>query len=261
MRPIFVVLFALLAIATSAQTPAPAQGATPGGQVFRFAGASLTEYAALYAPFSCDVVQDLVKTTADGARITTQRQTHHLYRDSQGRVRREQPIFGGARQLVVISDLVSGYEYVLDPDHSAAHRTAVKAAAAKAAREVYEGRLQRVLAAPAGATKPAVLGNRMIDGVYAEGLGYTTPIPAGALGNDRPLVIAQERWVAPDLALCLLDKRTDPREGETTIRMIDIKRAEPDPGLFQIPANYAIVEESGPFQVVFVRPRQTPPAK
>jgi len=263
MRISLAVTFALLALAAAGQTQSPAQrkGVTPGSQVFRFAGASLTEYAVLNAPFSCDVVQDLVKTAADGVRFTSQNTRHHLYRDSLGRLRSEQPLFGGARQLVVIWDLVRGYEYVLDPDHSAAHRAVVKVAGAKPAIDVYQGRLQRALAAPSGAATRVALGGQTIEGVYVEGTSYTTPLPSGALGSDRPFVVAQERWVAPDLALCLLDKRSDPREGETTIRMINLKREEPDAGLFEVPVNYAVVEETGPFQVIFTIPKSVPAAK
>ena len=248
------VLF-LLTAAGQAQVPAQRPAATSGNQVFRFAGASLTEYAVLNAPFSCKVVRELVKTAPDGVKFTTQLEVSRLCRDSQGRVRKEQPLFGGLRQLVVISDLASGYEYVLDPDHSAAHRTALKVAGAKPALEVYQGRLQRLLAEPAGVATRTGLGGQTIGGIYTEGMGYTTPLPAGTMGSDRPFAITQERWVAPDLALCLLDKRLDPREGETTTRMTDLQREEPAASLFQIPAGYTIIEEHGPFLVIFVSPQ------
>jgi len=263
MRLSFVVTFVILALAAAGQVQVPLhrEGVTPGSQVFRFAGASLTEYAVLNAPFSCNLVRDVVKTAADGTRFTSQHELDHLCRDSEGRVRREQPLFGGVRQLVIISDLVTGYEYILDPDHSAAHRTLVRVAGAKPAPEIYQGRLQRALAAPVGATTRVTLGSQMIDGVYVEGMSYTTPLPTGALGSDRPFVITQERWVAPDLALCLLDKRSDPREGEITIRVMSLKREERDPTLFQVPADYTIIEESGPFQVIFVKPQRAPAAK
>ncbi|HUP03449.1 MAG TPA: hypothetical protein VMU19_05645 [Bryobacteraceae bacterium] len=251
----------ILAVAGQAQTPAQRPSAAANTQVFRFAGASLTEYAVLNAPFQCDEIQEVVKTAPSGATFTSLQQRAHMFRDSQGLLRREQAMFGGVQHLITIFDPAGGSEYVLDPDHTAAHRIAVKVAGAKPAIEVYQGRLQRLLAEPAGATARVSLGGQTMEGVYVEGMSYSTPLPAGLLGSDRAFLITQDRWVAPDLALCILDKRSDPREGETTTRMTNIKREEPDASLFQVPKDYRVVDERGPFQIVFVRPRQAGAAK
>jgi len=46
--------------------------------------------------------------------------------------------------------------------------------------------------------------------------------------------------------MAVLSKTSDPRFGESTTKLINIEMAEPDPALFQVPAEYSIVDESRP---------------
>ena len=89
------------------------------------------------------------------------------------------------------------------------------------------------------------LGKQMIEGVECEGTRITTTLPAGAIGNENPIQTIHENWVSTDLKMTILTKHTDPRFGETTYRVININRAEPDPGLFTVPSDYKI-QEGGP---------------
>ena len=86
------------------------------------------------------------------------------------------------------------------------------------------------------------LGTQMIQGVNAEGTRITTTFPAGMYGNDRPFSMVAEHWVSTDLKITVLTKTSDPRFGENITRMENLNRTEPDPALFQIPADYEIVE-------------------
>ena len=88
------------------------------------------------------------------------------------------------------------------------------------------------------------LGSQTIEGVVAEGTRVTFTIPAGKIGNERPIVTVNERWYSPELQTIVLSKNSDPRMGETTYRLTNIDRSEPDPSLFQVPADYK-VEEGG----------------
>ena len=81
------------------------------------------------------------------------------------------------------------------------------------------------------------LGTQVIEGVTAEGTREIRTIPAGKIGNEKPIVITAERWTSPDLQTVVLSKRNDPRFGETVYKLTDIVRSEPDPSLFQPPAN------------------------
>jgi hypothetical protein len=86
------------------------------------------------------------------------------------------------------------------------------------------------------------LGTQMIEGVAAEGTRVTFTIPAGKIGNERPIVTVNERWYSPELQTIVLTKNSDPRMGETTYRLTNIDRSEPDPSLFQVPADYTVDE-------------------
>jgi hypothetical protein len=86
------------------------------------------------------------------------------------------------------------------------------------------------------------LGTQTIEGVEAEGTRVTYTIAAGKIGNERPIVTVNERWYSPELQTVVLSKNSDPRMGETTYRLTNISRDEPDPSLFQVPADYTVKE-------------------
>jgi hypothetical protein len=84
------------------------------------------------------------------------------------------------------------------------------------------------------------LGSRDFDGVRADGKRTTHTIPAGAIGNEKPIAIVSERWFSPELNVVVMSRTSDPRSGETVYRLTDIKRGEPPPELFRVPADYKI---------------------
>lgn len=87
-------------------------------------------------------------------------------------------------------------------------------------------------------TKTEQLGSRNIEGVETEGTRSVTTIPAGAIGNERPIETIYEKWYSKELQLVVMSKRSDPRFGEQTYRLTNIVRSEPDPSLFSVPAGY-----------------------
>lgn len=100
----------------------------------------------------------------------------------------------------------------------------------------------RARAAAAGTTTPPVnkesLGVKSMEGVSAEGTRETQTIEAGAIGNDRPIQIVNERWYSPDLQTEMMTRHTDPRSGEQVVRLTNVRLSEPDATLFQVPAGY-----------------------
>jgi hypothetical protein len=86
------------------------------------------------------------------------------------------------------------------------------------------------------------LGQRMIEGVMAEGTRSTTMIPAGGVGNEQPLTIVSEQWFSPELQVFVYTRHSDPRSGETTYRLANIVRAEQDRSLFEVPPDYTLKE-------------------
>jgi hypothetical protein len=94
------------------------------------------------------------------------------------------------------------------------------------------------LHAPRGPGVLTPLPAREIEGVRANGERTTWTIPAGQLGNEKPIEIVREVWTAPDLVLTLATRDFDPRSGEVNYRLTNLKRGEPDPALMKPPADF-----------------------
>lgn len=86
------------------------------------------------------------------------------------------------------------------------------------------------------------LGTQAVNGVAAQGTRTTMTIAAGQIGNDRPIQVVSERWFSTDLQMLVKSSNSDPRFGETTYNLTSINQAAPDPSLFQIPADYTVLQ-------------------
>ena len=263
----------ILAVAASAQNPGPGRGrgrfgppaadaAAPGGARFLGAEAGMPGRVVKNAPYSADMVTETTQTLADGNHIR-QSGTAKVYRDTEGRTRREQSLnaLGGLAptsnlpQVVFINDPVAGFNYALNPQN----RTAAKSAWARPGRggqapgssqPMARLRQQSVDRSAANAgrrgrggaarqnIKSESLSRQTIEGVPADGTRTTMTIAAGQMGNEQPIQIVTERWYSPDLQMVVLSKRTDPRMGETVTRLANISRVEPPSSLFEPPADY-----------------------
>jgi hypothetical protein len=100
----------------------------------------------------------------------------------------------------------------------------------------------------------------MIEGVEAKGVKTTRTIPAGEIGNDRPIEIVFEQWHSEELGVDVLTKRSDPRAAETTYKLTNIQRTEPLPSLFQPPPDYE-VQENKDIIMQRIEPAETKDAK
>lgn len=92
-------------------------------------------------------------------------------------------------------------------------------------------------------TRTEELGTRDFEGTLAEGTKKITTIPAGAIGNERPIEIIYERWYSKDLELVVYSKQSDPRVGDQTYRLTNLIRSEPDSSLFSVPQGYRVLAE------------------
>jgi hypothetical protein len=164
--------------------------------------------------------------------------------------------------FVEIQDPVAGFQYTLDIQNHVAHRVALQVADATPGRVTVAPRV--VSAANGGGAQvqdnlhpqasSEALGQQMIEGVMTEGRRTTVTYPAGSRGNDRPIVTTSEQWYSKELRLTVLSRRSDPRSGDSITRFTNISRTEPDPALFQVPPDYTIVDETGPFTIQYTRP-------
>jgi hypothetical protein len=100
------------------------------------------------------------------------------------------------------------------------------------------------------------LGQQVIEGVAAEGHRTVQTWPAGAVGNDRPFQVVSENWYSAEIKETVLSTNSDPRSGENTTKLINIGRSEPDASLFMPPADYTVVDETGPFQIQWTGTKQ-----
>jgi len=216
------------------------------------------------SPYSAVAVTENVQTLADGNRIV-QNHSEKLYRDGQGRERSEQALKSGF--TAVISDPVAKTGYTLNSEARTARQNPgvsffnIRTQHADAVNSAAQTKLADALlaternlkllessgggrgAAPSKADANVVtedLPPQNVEGVYATGKRVTRTIPAGQIGNEKPIVTVEEVWYSPDLRMNVMTKRSDPRSGENTYRLTNISRAEPDPNLFQVPADYTV---------------------
>jgi hypothetical protein len=206
------------------------------------------------APYSATAVIETTQTLADGTNINRKIQSN-VYRDSQGRVRREMtlpaigPIASGgqSKSFVLIHDPVAGTAYELRADTKTATQLPARAGGPKnpdALQNKFEQRVQQEIAN--GTLKKDDLGTQTINGVQAQGTRYTRTIAAGQIGNDKPISVVDERWYSADLQIVVKSTRTDPRMGTTSYTVTNIQRTEPAASLFTVPSDYTVTQAKGP---------------
>jgi hypothetical protein len=85
------------------------------------------------------------------------------------------------------------------------------------------------------------LGELVIEGVTASGARVSAVVPAGQIGNEKPLTFSSEAWYSPELSIIAMSKVSDPVTGDTNFQLTKLRRGEPNPDLFTVPAEYRIV--------------------
>lgn len=224
------------------------------------------------APYSATAITETTQVLSDGNKIVNT-SSSFVARDSQGRTRRETTLNRiGTEQMdsskvVFINDPITHTQYVLAPGHASkvvrtesswgdgpiiidirgneGHTIDLHGDEAHGAANMGYALKQKMIARrspgePSDSEgskqiKHEDLGTQVIEGVSAQGKRETVTIPAGQIGNERPIDIVSETWFSPDLHTMVVRKHSDPRVGETAFRLTDIKRVEPDAALFQPP--------------------------
>jgi hypothetical protein len=245
------------------------------GETFQFLGGQLVGGEPIKgAPYSAEAVNQTTQTLADGSHIVNSTSSM-IYRDSEGRERREESIGkvgnlsaeGMPVKAVFISDPVAKVSYSLDAATHTAHKmlgvgggvsssvTAVKPGTTVSINRSFrttsgaspDGPMVFVEARTIGGAensseKMEKLGTQTMEGVQAEGTRTTMTIPAGQIGNERDINIVSERWYSQDLKALVMSKHSDPRMGETVYKLTNINRAEPLHSMFEVPADYSVSE-------------------
>ena len=254
-----------------------------GGSTFTFVSSEMSFDGKIVkgAPYSAEAVTEVTQTLGDGNRIFS-KSTASIYRDSEGRTRRDQTVgsigpfatAGEPPKTFFINDPVAGVNYILDPRTRTARKlplpvienlpagakpeirveekvvqgpAAASTAAGPGARVmIYENRGEEPgpYRTPKHGPKPKTesLGKQTIEGVEAEGTRTTITIAAGEIGNERPIQIVTERWYSPELQTVVMSKSSDPFVGDSVYRLTNINRSEPAHSLFEVPADYKVKE-------------------
>ncbi len=203
------------------------------------------------APLTAELTVTRDTTLADGNTIHTDSQVK-VYRDSQGRTRREMgvdlvtPATGNVkRNMVTINDPVTGQRYVLNPDNKTArqmpgHRPKSHGLNGHGPDGPAAGDAGRFGGPGGGAVTKEDLGTKTINGVQAEGVRVTRTISAGAIGNSKPINVVTERWYSPDLQMVVMVVHSDPMMGTVTTKLTNVTKGDPDASLFQVPSDYKV---------------------
>jgi hypothetical protein len=256
-------------------------GGTGGGGGVAF-GTSVYSFNKLVtgAPYSAQIVTETVQPFADGNSIS-HTTTSAVWRDSQGRTRREQNInvigpsqaSGRAVQFITIDDPVTGIHYTLNPNKLTATQMVTSGSMSSVSvgalptkvipidggNAVFTYTLSGDVAAAGGrggsggsisVSSPEIssdnvttesLGADTMQGLSVLGTRVTRTIPVGQIGNAQPIQIITDKWYSQDLQIEVKTVHSDPRTGTTTTAVTNLSRNEPNPTLFTVPPGYTVI--------------------
>jgi hypothetical protein len=216
-------------------------------------------------PYTATEVTETTQTLSDGNKIVN-KTSGTVARDSQGRVRREMTVgrIGSAgtnnHKMLFISDPTAHHQEMTETGSSTDTSTVIttdgdpqiitlnRAGSTMVNKKVMVRTSKDADGAESNVSdkkqvKHEDLGTQTVAGVAAQGKRDTVTIPAGEIGNEKPIEVVSETWYSTDLHATVMRKHSDPRTGETVFQLTDIKRAEPDPALFQMPDGVKVMQD------------------
>jgi hypothetical protein len=216
--------------------------------------------------FSGEQRTEIVRMLPDGRLIQRRTNCRKIWRDSQGRTRTERELDPelqltayGAFVLTEIHDPVKGVFYILDDQNRIAHRlvlseSLVRTTVPGTGRKVRMGcSLQNAMQDPR--TAPLCVERNFleqnIEGVTASGWRRYDPVPDA--DNGRRVIVTDEEWYSDEMAMTVLRRHSDPREGETIMRWIHMSREEPAITMFAPSEDYRVVDEKDAFTLTLKR--------
>jgi hypothetical protein len=238
----------LSAVSISAQVVAPPAPVIPQFQIT--GGVHLGAFKMLAVkgePYSLISETTNSKKLTDGTWTTTVLEEHHM-RDSEGRERSEivnpdkRPLTPAAR----ITDPVAQTIISLQPWDKTAHVTHIPLPKPPTPEQEAKAAEFRAKAAEYRALHPSPSESQLppqkILGIDAQGQRRTITLGT-KLPNGDAVTVVEDTWTAPDLNIPLAKTSDDPRGQKIIMTVTDLQRAEPNPTLFQIPADYKVTEQ------------------
>jgi hypothetical protein len=203
----------------------------------------------LNAPFTATVSTTWIRQLPDGSTIAWKNH-RTIARDAAGRVFQERRMFvpesgndEPALRQTEISDPVAHEFYVCKPLEHVCRLEQFSRVETANMVSPGNGRKQ------AGSPEMEDLGKQSIGGLEAVGTREITVIPAGAMGNNSPLMSKREFWYSPQLGINLITRRQEPRAGEQNFEVSDIAIGEPDAKLFAPPSGFKILDTRRPQEI------------
>lgn len=199
---------------------------------YNFAVARLKLLAGKRLAYTYDYVSDMNMTLAGGNAIKKQSKISFAY-DKDGRSRTVSSMSGLER--IVIADPTTQTAYLICPER----KEVLRMTGAALATPPGTAPAWRVSDESKAGTHTD-LGEKMIAGVKASGSRTEITIPAGAQGNDKPLVHTFENWYAPDLAAIVYSRVSMPEFGDTVMDVENLKFGDVPASTFALPDGYAV---------------------
>jgi hypothetical protein len=211
-------------------------------------------------PLTADIVTTHVQYLSDGNKISNE-ETSHFYRDSEGRTRRENKLMLPGHStdtptMIMINDPVAHTRFVLNKVHKSADQVVVEDGPPDANVMYMKKRRDEQVVTGKDSSKETQpenkedLGTQSIEGVTAHGTRTSHVIPAGKIGNEKPITVTTESWFSDEVGLEVLRVHKDPWSGEVTTKVTNIRRGEPEASLFVAPADYKVEKMEGGKHVI-----------
>jgi hypothetical protein len=245
-------LFLLTGVALAFAMPAVAQDQSQQQPVRRPDGGTRGKMESIFiapkagAPFSFTLHTEWIRPLGNGGTFTFVNE-RHIVRDGRGRIYQERwllvPKGGTAKSFMTTIQIT-------DPEQHTWYNcdTGTKVC------DLYRYRLSSSddfvpftapsSVAPNGRSshEHQDLGASTYEGEDTHGYRETTTIEPGVVGNDKPMVTTREFWWSPCLAINLMSIVDNPVSGKQVFTVKDLSISEPDPGFFQVPADYKVVD-------------------
>lgn len=211
-----------------------------------------------HAPFTLELETEWVRTLGDAGTVTVVNK-RRIARDAAGRVYQERwflvPKNGNVESQMTTIQIADPNAHTLHncffvgPKKNVCEVTSL--ATSSLAVNTAEKNVAGDLPNNQGSFSHEYLGKQFVSGVETVGVHDATRYNPGVFGNDRTVTMERETWYSPQLDLNLLSIRSDPRSGKQTFIARDVAIGDPDPGLFEIPTGFKVVDH---------RDGATPPA-
>ena len=196
-------------------------------------------------PFTADVeIVSHIKTTDGSEHVVTT--TEHIARASSGRIYNERRMFvpadfkGTPRLLgFLIYDPSSRQSIRVDPMRHLAREVTLRAPLQTPAASLAPQQQAKL----PGVTQTD-LGTQEMNGLQLQGIRKQRTVPADMSGTGKPIVITDDYWYSPELAIYMTIRHDDPRTGEQLVAVTDVQRTEPSAEIFVVPPEDKIVDET-----------------